>query len=234
MTMIIDLHVHTTRGSGDSSLLPEELVEEAQRIGLEGACLTEHSGPWDRFEFHRFTSHHNGVLLIPAMEVETTVGHITVFGLNSYVPGIRDPKGLRAVADEMDAYVVLAHPFRNLLQNIPNNIDNNLLFKGTGRRPQTAEDAADHPIFDLIDAIEVANGATTAAENALAVEVAQLLGKPMVGGSDAHSANGLGSCVTVFPKPITSVEEFMYALHMGDFYPATGLPGGRLKPIGKR
>ncbi len=49
--MIVDLHVHTSHGSGDSSLSPQELVEEARRIGLQGACLTEHSGPWDRFEF---------------------------------------------------------------------------------------------------------------------------------------------------------------------------------------
>ena len=36
MASVIDLHVHTNQGSPDSSLTPEELVAEAQRLGLDG------------------------------------------------------------------------------------------------------------------------------------------------------------------------------------------------------
>ncbi|MFH1141722.1 MAG: CehA/McbA family metallohydrolase [Chloroflexota bacterium] len=227
--MIIDLHVHTSRGSGDSSLSPQELVSEARRIGLQGACLTEHGGPWDRFEFQRFAKEQDGLLLVPALEVETEVGHITVFGMNGYVGGIADPKELRRVADASGAYVVLAHPFRNMFHRI--SFSPNLLFKEPARYPATVEEALEHPVFGLVDAIEVANGGNTDEENAFAWEVAHRLGKPMVGGSDAHSAHGLGRCVTVFPKPLSTPEQFLQALRVGLFYPATGLNVGNLQPF---
>ena len=68
--MIFDLHVHTTYASGDSNLTPQEMVEESNRIGLEGVCLTEHSGPWDTFEFRRFTERQNNLLIINAIEID--------------------------------------------------------------------------------------------------------------------------------------------------------------------
>ena len=41
-----DLHVHTVKGSTDSGLLPEQLIVEAKRIGLNGVFLSEHGGGW--------------------------------------------------------------------------------------------------------------------------------------------------------------------------------------------
>jgi len=61
--------------------------------------------------------------------------------------------------------------------------------------------------------------------------VAQRLGKPMVGGSDAHSIHGLGRCTTVFPNAIHSPGEFLEALHAGEFFPAIGLNLGELQPF---
>ena len=78
MARLFDLHIHTTKGSSDSSLTPEDLILEADRLGLRGLCLTEHSGPWDRHEFKRFASLHS-VVLIRAMEVETDFGHMLAF-----------------------------------------------------------------------------------------------------------------------------------------------------------
>ena len=86
MARLFDLHIHTTKGSSDSSLTPEDLILEADRLGLRGLCLTEHSGPWDRHEFKAFASLHN-VVLIRAMEVETDFGHMLAFGLDRYQAG---------------------------------------------------------------------------------------------------------------------------------------------------
>ena len=225
--MIIDLHVHTVVGSIDSSLLPQELLDEAYRVGLQGVCLTEHRGPWDKFEFEKFRKQQDNVLIINAMEVESSAGHLTVFGLDKYYPGVRDPWTLRKIADQMGGYVVLAHPFRNLLHKPPYN-SNNLLFKGHNPMPTTVEETLKHPVYDVIDAIEVVNGGTADSENYFAWEVAKRLGKPMIGGSDCHSTNGLGRCVTVFPEQITNQEQFLAALRAGKFYPATGLLVGDL------
>ncbi|MBI4338610.1 MAG: PHP domain-containing protein [Chloroflexi bacterium] len=217
----------------DSNLTPQELLDEAYRIGLQGVCLTEHSGPWERYEFSSFARQQSNTLIINAIEVESDAGHITVFGLDGYVSGIRDPKTLRKVADQAGAYIVLAHPFRNLLHKPPYNATN-LLYRGWNPLPTTVEEAMQHPIFELVDAIEVANGATIDAENYFAWEVAKRLGKPMVGGSDAHSTNGLGRCVTIFEGAIATPGEFLEALHAGRFYPATGLLVGQLEEVGQR
>jgi predicted metal-dependent phosphoesterase TrpH len=37
---IIDMHLHTVKGASDSSLTPQQLVEEAHRIGLDGLNIT--------------------------------------------------------------------------------------------------------------------------------------------------------------------------------------------------
>jgi hypothetical protein len=83
------------------------------------------------------------------------------------------------------------------------------------------EQAAEHPVFGLVDAVEVANGGTSDQENHFAMKVSQHLGLKVTGGSDAHSQHGLGRCVTVFEGEISTEEEFMNTLRTGRFYPAT-------------
>ena len=39
---ILDAHIHTVRGAADSSLQPDDLLEEARRIGLTGINISEH------------------------------------------------------------------------------------------------------------------------------------------------------------------------------------------------
>jgi len=44
---IVDMHVHTVRGAADSSLTPDQLIEEARRIGLTGVNISEHDRVWE-------------------------------------------------------------------------------------------------------------------------------------------------------------------------------------------
>lgn len=229
LAMYIDLHVHTVRGSGDSSLSPQELLDEATRIGLNGVCLTEHNKTWEHSDLSWFSERNSSLLIVRAMEVETDMGHVTVFGLDGYVPGIWRAHELRKVADNQDAFLVSAHPFRGLFT--PQVKTNNLLFKDWSSLPKTPQEAAEHPIFSLVDAIEVLNGGNTDRENSFAAAVSRYLGKPAVGGSDAHSHNGLGACVTTFPDLINSEKEFLELLKAGNFYPAQGLRQGNPQPM---
>ena len=224
--MFVDLHVHTTRKSSDSSLSPTELIQEAKRIGLDGVCLTEHGGPWDRHEFQRFAEQHD-LLLVRAMEVETDMGHITVFGLDGYRSGINKARELRRCVDEVGGFMVVAHPFRGLF-NVPES--RNLLYSN-GLAPSGPEEAMEHPVFGLVDAVEVANAGNSDQENRFALRVAELLGKPCVGGSDAHSVHGLGGCLTVFEDTVRSEEEFVEALRSGRFHAAMDLHIGALRPF---
>ena len=75
------------------------------------------------------------------------------------------------------------------------------------------------------------NGGNNAQENAFALQVAQILGKPGVGGSDAHSHQGIGIYTTVFERGLESEEDFLRELKAGRFYPANGLLQGNLQPF---
>ena len=228
MAKIFDLHIHTTKGSSDSSLKPDELILEADRLGLRGLCITEHSGPWERHEFQRFASLHS-VVLVRAMEVETDMGHMLAFGLDRYQSGFHKAAELRKAADAEGGFVVIAHPFRATLTQ--KRRENALLYQSVpDPLPQKPEDALSHPVFKLAHAVEVVNGGTVDEENEFAMRVALLLRMPVTGGSDAHSAHGLGKFVTTFSDEINNEQEFLAALHAGKFYPAVGLRSGKLRP----
>ena len=224
MPRLFDMHIHTTKGSSDSNLTPEDMVLEAERLGFLGVCITEHSGPWDQHEFQAFAAQHN-LVLIRAMEVETDMGHILTFGLDSYLPGISKASELRKAVDKVGGFVVSAHPFRGLYNRLPQHKP--LIYKDFPDLPSNVEEASQHPVFELVDAVEVANGGTADRENRFAMKVAQHLGMKVTGGSDAHSQHGLGHCVTVFDGEVSTPEEFMSALRSKSFYPAILSPNNR-------
>ena len=220
--MLIDLHVHTSRGGPDSNLSPQEMIAEAKRLGLDAICVTEHGGGWDRWDFERFAKEQD-ILVFRGMEIDTDMGHVAVFGLDGYVSGIHKVHTLRKVADDAGAFLVSLHPFRRLFEKPP--LNKSLLFKG----PVSLEEAIKHPVWELVDAVEVLNGANSERENTFAYQVAQKLGLPGSGGSDAHSKHGFGSNITYFEQRITSQDELLAELRSRRFRAARGLIQGKLE-----
>src|SRR3989337_1051265 len=108
---IVDMHVHTVRGAADSSLTPDELIEEAKRIGLGGGHTSEHDRVWEARQIQEFRER-SGLFVSRGMEVSTDLGHMIVIGLESYVPGIRRATELPRVVDEAGGFMIVAHPFR--------------------------------------------------------------------------------------------------------------------------
>jgi predicted metal-dependent phosphoesterase TrpH len=219
---IVDMHVHTTRGAADSSLTPDQLIEEAHRIGLTGINLTEHDRLWDPYLLREFREK-SGLFVSQGMEVSTDMGHMIVLGLDTYVPGIRRAIELRRVLDEVGGFMTVAHPFRHFFDPV--------YFRKQGKEPftMTPEQAAERmPVFQLVDAIEALNGANTPRENLFALHVAKVLGKPVTGGSDAHSRSGIGFYCTVLEKDVSAPEEFLEELRAGRFHAHHGLLQGKL------
>jgi predicted metal-dependent phosphoesterase TrpH len=226
MATVIDLHVHTTRGSSDSNLSPEDMVAESKRLGVPGLCITEHNSLWDRHEFAAFARKHD-MLLIRGVEVDTEMGHVLVFGMEDYVSGISRIAELRRVVDDAKGFMITAHPFRGI--HNPGGFGRPYLYRDTAEMPDTVEEASEHAVFGLADAVEVANGNTIDSENAFARGVAERLGMKGTGGSDAHSVHGLGRCFTVFEDDVRSEEEFIEALRRGRYYAAYGLRTGSVR-----
>jgi predicted metal-dependent phosphoesterase TrpH len=225
---VFDLHVHTNQGSPDSSLTPEELVSEAVRVGLTGVMVTEHVG-WPRQDFEEF-ARRQPVVLIRALEVYTPLGHVITLGLDKHVTGfargLETVRELREKVDQVGGIMILAHPFRYLFE-LPGIYTQNLLFEDSATAPTTTEEAAEHPIFALVDEIEVVNGANNEVENRFAQGVAKVLGRRGTGGSDAHSVNGLGKGVTLFKGDIRNERDLLEALKSADFAPMEGFHVGR-------
>ena len=222
----IDLHVHTVKGSSDSGLLPQQLIEESQRIGLDGVCLAEHGGGWNDATVEQ-EFRNSGLVVIPALEVTTELGHVIAIGLNAHSPGIHKIDKLRKVVDGEGGALISAHPMRNFFNAPPYNV--NLLYKDWATPPSTPSEAAKHDLFSYMDYIEVTNGANSDEENAFTLEIATTLGISGTGGSDSHSVQGLGKSLTVFERPIIDADSLLTELRSGQFYPAEGRNVGKLE-----
>ena len=234
MSSVFDLHVHTNRGSFDSSLTPEELVAEAQRLGLTGVMVTEHNG-WPRHDFEEFAQD-QGIVLIRNLEMYTPLGHIITIGLDSHVTGfaggIETVRELRREVDRVGGFMIIAHPFRFLF-DLPGVYSQNKLFEDVASFPKSPEEASKHPVFQLVDEVEVVNGANIEVENRFAQDVAKVVGCWGTGGSDAHSVNGLGKGSTVFNGDIRNERDLLDALRAGDFFPIEGFHVGRPVDYGR-
>jgi predicted metal-dependent phosphoesterase TrpH len=224
--MLIDLHVHSVKSS-DSSLAFEHLAHEVRRVGLDGVCLTEHDVTWDWSEIDALSLQH-GIRAFPAMEVSTEMGHIAVFGLRGYRQGMARVAELRRIVSDEGGFMVAMHPFRRIFEKTATR---HPLFKIDGSaRPSVAEAAA-HALFELVDDIEVGNGANSALENTFACDVADLLGRPGTAGSDAHSTHGLGCFATRFESHINTPEALVRELHARRYAPIQGLLEGNPRPL---
>jgi hypothetical protein len=224
--IIVDMHVHTVKGGSDSSLTPEQLIEEARRIGLDGVNISEHDRLWDARDVER-VRRDSGLFISGGMEVSTDLGHIVVIGLDRYLPGIRKAAELRRVVSEAGGFMFVAHPFRNFFDSFH--------FRRDSDQPPSLspEEAARLPVFELVDELEVANGGCTPGENHFALLVARVLGKRGIGSSDAHSTHGLGCFTTVFERPLADQRELIAELKAGRYHPAEGLLTGDITPFGE-
>ncbi len=225
MGSIIDMHVHTIVGSMDSDISPKRLGEQAQAMGLSGIALTEHLHHWRPDEVEHWQQEH-GLFALNAREWSTEMGHIAVLGLPPDVRGVARIRDLRAACDEYGAYMVLCHPFRYF----PG--PSSLLF-GHRRDGQalTVEELGEHPVFAMVDAVEVLNGGCIERENRLALEVANHLKMRQTGGSDAHMPLEVGRFVTIFEKVIESEKQMIEELRAGRFQAGARVRPGEFAPL---
>jgi len=215
------MHVHTNPTSSDSMLDPHELVQIAGDIGLSGVNMTEHDNVHEFHVQRAFRERYPNFFVNFGMEVSTDMGHMLAVGLKTYLPGIRKAAKLREELDKVGGFLIVAHPFRRLFDPVT------AMRTGVKFEMTPAEAAERMPVFKLVHAVEVANGANTPQENEFALEVVRLLGISGTGGSDAHSTSGIGTFATGFEKQIATPEEFLEELHAGRFEAVHKTKGGR-------
>ena len=213
--MIIDIHTHTSPTSDDSFMTPDELVQEAARIGLDGVCITDHDRFWTPQDIHDLSRRH-GFLVLPGCEVTTEEGHLLVYGLDRYVFGMHRASFVRRLVDDAGGAIVAAHPYRRTF--IEQFADDDAMYR------EMVERACGNDALTFSDAVEVGNGRGTASQNAFSRRVADRLGRRGTGASDAHKPDDLGTYATEFSRPVRTQEEFIAELLAGRFRPVALRP----------
>ena len=208
---VLDMHMHSAVASSDSTLDPRLLPQLGPQAGLTGVNISEHDKMWDPHERDAYRAEHADFLVNFGMEVSTDLGHMLAIGLPSYISGIRRAERLREELDAVGGFLIVAHPFRHVFDEVT------AMRKDGAPFVLSPAEAARLPVFQLVDAIEVANGCNTPRENYFAFEVARELGLPGTGGSDAHSESGIGYYATGFGRDLSDETELLEELHGGRF-----------------
>ena len=207
--MQIDFHCHTRFGSPCSYMTPDEMVQRAVDVGLDGICITEHDIPWEKGAIEHLSDRF-GILVVGGMEVSTEFGEVLVFGFDEPVFDLHDIHELRSRVNDAGGVMVAAHPFRGANGFVAWDPERGLVLK--------LEEASDLPIFEVVDAVEVFNGIAPDWELDLCSTVCNRLHLRGTAGSDAHNVENVGDCVTVLHKSVASEEAFLDELRNGRYH----------------
>ncbi len=221
--MIIDLHTHTQPNSDDSHVGPDQLIERAKQLGLDGVCITDHDRFWRHEEIATLAKAHN-FLVLPGCEVTTEEGHLLVFGLRQYVFGMHRAAFVRRLVDQAGGAMLLAHPYRRTYYR-EREREGHVAYRAMVER------ACTNRVFSLVEGIEVLNGRGSDPENAFALDIAERLNLKGVGTSDSHRMQDLGTFATEFQRPVRCLEDLVAELKAGRFRPVA--LNGRARPGAK-
>ncbi len=201
MGFAVDLHTHTRHGSNCSYMEPRSLVARALELDLDAVCITEHDISWEE-DALRALGDGTPLRLFAGVEVSTECGDVLVFGLEDAGPRKGGIEGLRRIVERSGGVMIAAHPFRRY---------------SVAGVTMDVEEASQSPVLRWVDAAEVFNGLSTRAEAKLAQEVLSRIGLPGVAGSDSHAPHTLGSCYTVFERPLATVRDLVKEIKAGRF-----------------
>lgn len=200
----IDLHNHTSYGSACAYMTPDELIQRAKLMRLDGVCITEHNQLWSEETLDKWRRKHD-FLVLGGAEVDTDCGHILVFGLHKSVLNVYRVEELRELVDEAGGVMIAAHPFRYVLFDHFNHVNHVV----------SVEEASKRPVFQFVDAVEVYGSMSSVTEGNLAAQVSDYLKLGATAGSDSHAILQVGQCFTIFENRIGSEQELIAEIKQG-------------------
>jgi hypothetical protein len=186
----IDLHCHTSN-SPDSSLHLETVLNGLSGK-VNGLCITDHDiiSRLQEDTIKALEDKYQLLIISQSVEISSKDGHILAYGITS-VPSFGLPaKDVIEIIHSDGGIAAAAHPFDffNSLGDLVYQLD--------------------------LDALEV-NGSRAKVVNQKAREAAELMGMPLIGGSDSHRLQQVGKCVTQFNNPINNVNDLIEEIKKG-------------------
>jgi predicted metal-dependent phosphoesterase TrpH len=197
--MRFDHHLHTAKHSPDSDIDPQELIEQARRIGLNGIVITEHDYQWGADELAELAARAVPLRVFSGVEVSAQEGHFLVYGLPS-LEGVEAGIALEEllpILQRHQAAIVGAHPFR-------------------WDQPFDKIVAQHGPVFD---ALELVSNNITSKTRRRTEALLRVHKMRATGSSDAHDLPTLGCYFTEFERPIDTLADFVFALRAGTYKP---------------
>jgi predicted metal-dependent phosphoesterase TrpH len=200
----IDMHVHTWYSDSTGSV--EEVLEVAQRKGLDGMAITDHKtlkGAYEALEKR------GRLIVILGEEVETTQGEILALGITKAIPKRLPINEAIRRTHIQGGLAIIPHP------TVP-------LFSTLGEK-----DLRNLPI----DGLEVFSAITPSPGYFLKknLELARRLNVSMTAGSDSHFPETIGDAYTIVYSKSRDSRDILRAIKLGH----TSLGGGPSKIIFK-
>ena len=179
--MIIDPHIHSIY-SGDSTITPAQIIERSRKIGLDAIAIADHNTLKGTDIALKLTDKIENLLVIPAMEVSTSKGHIVALGIKKEVEKGKTPEKTIEEIRSQGGIAIAPHSFVRYREGLCNYVQ------------------------DLdVDAIETLNSRYILGySNWRAKKLAIKRGIPQIGSSDAHFLGAIGSCVTEVEAELTT------------------------------
>lgn len=196
-----DLHVHTSFSKdGESGIA--EVIRRAEAAGLDAIAITDHDTVQGALAALEIPTR---LVIIPGIEISTRQGHLIALGITEKIPSGMDVMDTITQARKSGALLILPHPYH-------------IWRHGVGRKLRSA--------LYAVDAIEVFNSRyIVGSANIKAAKMARRMGKPCVGGSDAHNARYIGFGRTLVDAE-PDVESILQAIREGKTTPA-----GKMTPL---
>lgn len=191
--MRFDMHMHTYRHSPCSIIDPIQLVQRAQKIGLDGVVITEHDYLWTESALDDLRAAAPGLLIFAGVEVSAHGGDLLVYGIKNPFP-LRKGMDWKTLCREIHAQggvAVAAHPYRwgqkfdDLIRHHQPEID------GVERMSSNMDDELRRLSADFHDRHPQYAG---------------------MGNSDAHALEKLGMCYTLFDATIRTMDDLCQAI----------------------
>lgn len=179
--MILDPHIHSIY-SGDATPTPAQIIERSQEIGLDAIAIADHNTLKGSQIALKLAEKLDNFLVIPAMEVSTSKGHIVALGVTEVVEKGNSPEQTIEDIRAQDGISIIPHPYVRYREGLCDYVE------------------------DLdIDAIETLNSRYIFGfSNWRAKKLAEKRGIPQIGSSDAHFLGAIGSCLTELEADFTT------------------------------
>ena len=181
-----DLQLHSDLGDGLSSI--EEILESAERAGLDVIALTDHDDIRGAFQLRDLASRRSSpVDVVPGVEVTTRSGHLLALWVEDEIPMFRSLAQALARIHQAGGVAIVPHPLSYLTFSI-----------GEGALRQLAAYRDDSRMVDAIELRNPSYAGRVRASRAVWLN-RHVLRVAETGSSDAHHAALVGTCWTDFP-----------------------------------